>query len=170
MGKLFSVYYPVLLKYGSKFCPGQELLEDCIQDLFAEIWQSPSSPEIQSVKAYLLKALKYKLYKKLRQRPPGSYVEGAANEMAFEISHENFLIEQEDNEQRIRQVIDTLRQLQPRQREIIYLKIFQELSYEEVGEIMNINYQVTRNLMSQAIKALRKLLLLFSTLSVTLIH
>ncbi|HEY1199844.1 MAG TPA: sigma-70 family RNA polymerase sigma factor, partial [Niastella sp.] len=51
-----------------------------------------------------------------------------------------------------------LGQLSNRQKEIIYLKFYQELNYDEVSEIMNINYQAARNLLYQSIKSLKKLL------------
>jgi RNA polymerase sigma-70 factor (ECF subfamily) len=54
--------------------------------------------------------------------------------------------------------VQAIDQLSNRQKEIIYLKFYQNLSYEEVSEIMNINYQVARNLLHQAIKAMRKIL------------
>lgn len=47
--------------------------------------------------------------------------------------------------------------LSNRQREIIYLRFYQNLDYEEISEVMNINYQASRNLLSHAIKVLRQL-------------
>jgi RNA polymerase sigma-70 factor (ECF subfamily) len=55
-------------------------------------------------------------------------------------------------------VLGALERLSSRQKEIIYLKYYQNLSYEEVSEIMNINYQVARNLLYQAIKSLKTIL------------
>lgn len=156
LGELFSAYHPLLLKYGSKICADRSLLEDCIQDLFAEIWQSKSKPDIQSVQAYLLKALKYKIYKKQRLPFTKPFSEEQPDEMLFEVSHDNFMIEQQEDHNKKQRIINALQGLSNRQREIIYLKIYQELNYEEISEIMNINYQVARNLMSQAIKALKR--------------
>ena len=160
LGQLFTAYYPLLIKYGSKICADKSLLEDCVQDLFAEIWQSKSKTEVQSVQAYLLKALKYKLYKRHRQPLTKSIDEGGPAEMLFEVSHDNFMIEKQEDQQKKQRIIDALKTLTNRQREIIYLKIYQELSYEEISDIMSINYQVARNLMSQAIKALKKSLVM----------
>jgi RNA polymerase sigma-70 factor (ECF subfamily) len=55
-------------------------------------------------------------------------------------------------------VVHAINQLSNRQKEIVYLKLYQQLSYEEVSEIMQINYQAARNLFYQAIKSLRELL------------
>lgn len=156
LAELFRAYYPLLIRYGSKICADKGLLEDAVQDLFAEIWQSKSRTEIQSVQAYLLKALKYKLYKLNRLPHSRSLDQNDASDILFELSHDNFMIEQQEDQQKKQRIIDGLKALTNRQREIIYLKIYQELSYEEISDIMNINYQVARNLMSQAIKALKR--------------
>ena len=160
LGLLFSRYYPILIRYGSKFCNDQAKLEDCIQDLFAEIWQSTARPELQSVKAYLLKALKYKIYRRKSRN-----ITDEIGDDLFELSHDHLLIHKEDERIRVNRLMDAMNDLPARQREIIYLKIYQELSYEEISEVMNINYQVARNLFSQALGTLRKIILLVAVLS-----
>ena len=154
---LFREHYETLFRFGSKFTADTELLEDCIQELFIELWQTKSRTPVLSVKAYLLKALKYKLLKAFRKRGKTLPLEDE-NDVHFEWSHENFLIAAQENDEKKRQVLRALEQLSNRQKEIIYLKYYQNLSYEEVSEIMNINYQVARNLLYQAIKSLKGIL------------
>jgi RNA polymerase sigma-70 factor (ECF subfamily) len=153
---LFRAYYETLFRFGSKFTTDTELLEDSIQELFIELWQARSATVVLSVKAYLLKSLKYKLLKAFRKN--GRLLPLNDNDLSFELSHESFLIAKQENAEKKRLVVDALRRLSNRQREIIYLKYYQNLSYEEVSEIMNINYQVARNLLYQAIKSLKTLL------------
>ena len=155
---LFRRHYSLLFQYGCKLCPDQEILEDCIQELFIEIWQSSSSTPIQSVKAYLLKALKYKLFKQLKPSKTLRVVDKLEDEMSFIISHEDFMIQEEERKTSFQQVTNAINRLPNRQKEIVYLKIYQSLEYEEISEVMNINYQVARNLFYQAIKSLRSLI------------
>jgi RNA polymerase sigma-70 factor (ECF subfamily) len=155
---LFRRYHPLLVQYGSKICNDLSVLEDCIQDLFIEIWQSRSSTEVNSVKAYLLKSLKNKLYKLFRRQQPLASSDTAFDAMAFEISHESFLIGREDERLKTHEVLNAVNQLPARQKEIVYLRIYKKLSYEEISEVMNINYQVARNLFSQSVKSLRKII------------
>ena len=68
------------------------------------------------------------------------------------------MVGREQDAEKTARVLQALGQLSNRQKEIIYLKFYQELNYDEVSEIMNINYQVARNLLHQAIKAMRKIL------------
>jgi RNA polymerase sigma factor (sigma-70 family) len=110
------------------------------------------------VKAYLLKALKYKLLKALQKMHTVTLQADVVETAAFELSHESFIIAKQADAEKIKRVIGALSQLTNRQKEIIYLKFYQGLDYTEVSEIMNINYQAARNLLHQAIKALKKIL------------
>ncbi|MGQ0738295.1 MAG: RNA polymerase sigma factor [Bacteroidota bacterium] len=155
---LFHRYYPLLLQYGSKIVGDPRELEDCIHDLFIELWKSKAGTDIISVKAYLLKSLKYKLYKLGRQRLPLQSSDAGFETMTFEISHDDFLVQKEEERSKSRLVISAINQLPPRQKEMVYLRIFKGLQYEEISDIMNISYQATRNLFYQSVKSLRQLL------------
>ena len=154
---LFREHYAILFRFGSKFTPDSELLEDCIQELFIELWQAKSRSPVLSVKAYLLKSLKYKLLKSFRKKGKILSLQ-QHGDAVFEWSHEDLLIEKHEHAKRQQQVLSALGRLSNRQKEIVYLKYYQNLSYEEVSEIMNINYQVARNLLYQAIKSLKHIL------------
>lgn len=156
-GEIFRRYYNLLYQYGNKICTDTATLEDCIQELFVEIWQKKTNTDVQSVKAYLLQALKYKLYKNFRDNKTVYALNEKSNE-PFELSHENFLISANDDSEKIKKIVDAINQLPARQKEVIYLKIYKGLSYEEVSEIMQINYQVVRNLLCQALKTFRKII------------
>jgi RNA polymerase sigma factor (sigma-70 family) len=150
---LFRNNYELLFRYGGKFTSNSSQLEDSIQELFVELWQAKSRNAVVSVRAYLLKSLKYKLLKTYRQSRVT--LSAGDNDGTFEFSHEHFLVAGEEEAERKRLVLQALAQLSDRQKEIIYLKFYQDLSYEEVSEIMSINYQVARNLLYQAIKSLK---------------
>jgi RNA polymerase sigma factor (sigma-70 family) len=164
---LFRRFYPLLFQYGKKITTDTSLLEDTIQELFLELWQKPTTQTLQSVKAYLLQALKFKLYKTFRHKNLISSVseEGA---YAFELSCETLLIDREENDERSGKIFAALDQLSPRQKEVIYLKIYKGLSYEEVSDVMQLNYQVVRNLLYTALKAFRKLCSLLAILLIFL--
>jgi RNA polymerase sigma-70 factor (ECF subfamily) len=166
--RLFREQYANLFRFGSKFTPDTELLEDCIQELFIQLWQSKSTTPVLSIRAYLLKSLKYKLLRAISKK---GRVVPLSEEPDFEWSHEMVLIDQQDSAEKKQKVLKALDRLSNRQKEIVYLKYYQNLSYEEVSEIMNINYQVARNLLYQAIRSLRAwmqspmgLIFLFSSL------
>ncbi len=134
------------------------MLDDSIQDLFIELWQSKTNTPVQSVRAYFLKALKYKLFRHFRNGQPVQSLDNLEEIASFEISYDHFIISKEDESQRAKKIIDAINRLPARQKEIVYLKIYQGLSYEEISDVMNINYQAARNLFYHSIKSLREML------------
>lgn len=153
---LFRRFYPLLYQYGHKITTDTDVLEDAIQELFLELWQKRPTQPLQSVKAYLLQSLKFKLYKTFRQKNYTTANE-TEDKYGFELSIETLLIDKEENDERMGKIMAALAQLSPRQKEVIYLKIYKGLSYEEVSEVMQLNYQVVRNLLYTALKAFKKL-------------
>ncbi len=71
-------------------------------------------------------------------------------------SHETVLILNQftsEQEQRLKQGIEKLSE---NQREIIFLRFYANVSYDEISNLMDINYQSVKNLMFRSMKALRK--------------
>jgi RNA polymerase sigma factor (sigma-70 family) len=48
-----------------------------------------------------------------------------------------------------------LNNLSRRQREVIYLRYYDDLTYEEISQVMGLNYQSVMNHLHKALKALR---------------
>lgn len=68
------------------------------------------------------------------------------------------LINDRENKELAQKVFNAMQELSAREKEIIYLKFHQNLSYGEVSAIMNINYQAARNLFYPCIKVLKKII------------
>ena len=156
LAELFCKYFSELFKYGCKFTDDTEVIKDTMQELFLDLWHQKAPPPVNSIKAYLIKAMKYKLLKVIEKAKKTSNIDGQLN-VSFEISHEAFIITSEDGKRKVTQLIAALEKLPNRQREIIYLKYYLNLSYEEICDIMQIQYQVARNQISQAIKTLKQI-------------
>lgn len=78
--------------------------------------------------------------------------------MPFELVNniEQDIIQGEKNSERNILLNQSMDQLSNRQKEAIYLKYYEGKEYEEICEIMNINYQSARNLISTGIKSLKE--------------
>jgi RNA polymerase sigma factor (sigma-70 family) len=161
LAALFEAYYPALFNYGLKLTGDEELVKDCIQNLFQKLWRRRSSTgAVVIVKAYLFKSLRHHLGDGIKQQQRHQHTTLDDAE-AFEVtySHEEFLIAQQvDGEQQAR-LLGALNQLSKRQREALYLKFFDEFSYERIAEVMSLNTQSVRNLIFNALKTLRTVML-----------
>ncbi len=155
LAELFERYFTQLYNFGRKICSDEEQVKDCIQDLFLEIWNQNNKMSLLSVRAYLTKALQYKLIRIKKKSQLIQTFDGNGEEF-FELSHETFVIQNEIDTEKVKQLLTSMQQLPKRQQEIIYLKYYLNLSYEEICSVMNIQYQVARNQISSAIKSLKK--------------
>jgi RNA polymerase sigma factor (sigma-70 family) len=146
-----------LLLYGHKFTRDTQLIEDCVQDLFIELWKKRGRlTAVQSVRNYLLVSLRRKLFRQLKKHHSKLSSEEVSEYPAtFELSIDEKIIRSEIRSDQLSQLQEALGQLSKRQKEAIYLKYQQGLSYEEICEVMELNYQSARNLISGALKKLK---------------
>jgi len=151
---LFRKYYKALYNYGKKINNDKENLEDCIQETFLGLWQKKERlPEVLSIKAYLFKILKIKL---IKIKTSGLLKIDIGEEfMPYDFSFEDFIIQEQENTELREKVISALSKLSKRQKEIIYLRFYNKMSYEEICEVMSINNQTARNLIHHSIKVLK---------------
>ncbi len=161
---LFNRYYKSLFQYGHKLIRDQQLVDDCIQDLFFELWTGREGlSEIGSVKGYLFKALRYKLYRAVRKDSRYDTL-SEATQMQWEGSHESLMIAEERDDALRKRLHHFLDQLSPRQREAVELRFNNQMSYEEISNIMSISYQAAVNLIYKSIKYLRENMVSIPTL------
>lgn len=166
---LFRTYYATLYTYGYKLLPHQQTVEDVIQEMFLELWNNKHQAPVRSVRAYLLSILKYKLLRQLNAAKTDMLQGYITSEVPFTINSETLLVAREEEVERVTQVTTMLAKLSSRQREIIYLRYYKNMDYDEISSIMHINYQASRNLLSQALKALRTNAATVTLLSVLLL-
>jgi len=159
--RIYSTYISSLLKYGRKFSRNDQVIEDCIQDLFIELWKNRAGLGMtDSIQRYLLVALRRKVIRQLdKSKKWVSDTEPTELDFEAEIAVDQKLIEMEISSERAQQVKAAMENLSKRQKEVIYLKYVSGLDYEDIGEIMGLNYQSVRNLVSNALKKLKGTLL-----------
>lgn len=160
LSDIFLSYHDDLLRYGLKLTGNQEMVKDCIQDLFLKLWKNRENLHmVQSVKPYLFKSLRNHLVDSFELQKPSLAI---SNEIIgeFEIiySHEDFLISEQISDAIHTQVICALNKLTKRQREAVYLRYFEELDFETIAHVMNMNVQSVRNNLSRGIDLLRDLM------------
>jgi RNA polymerase sigma factor (sigma-70 family) len=138
----------------------KELVKDTIHDLFVKLWNHKANlGEVTAIRSYLLVSLRSTLYNKVRQ---GSRMvvtelnESLPFEMVFSVESE--FIKKENQSVQTQKLIEALNQLTARQKEVIYLRYFEEMEYEEIAGIMNITVKATYKLTARGLDALRQIL------------
>lgn len=151
--EIYNRHFKLLNNYGYKFTKDAELIEDAVHDLFVKLWTNKANLSAPvSVKNYLYKSLRGDLFKKLASHSRFVNIDDEGNqEFMFEVSFDHQLVANEDElalQQNVKRVIQTL---PPRQQEIIYLRFYEGLSYEEISEIMGISVNSTYKLLYKGI-------------------
>jgi RNA polymerase sigma factor (sigma-70 family) len=139
---LYDKYFALLYGYGMQFCADKAVVKDCVQDLFIELWGKKSKlATVKSVKYYLYKSLRRKVIRVISQKD-FLLVEHEMLPVEFNLqttfSGETALMEKEviqDNERKIQWA---LKRLTTRQKEAVFLKFYESLSYHEIASIMNL--------------------------------
>ena len=155
---LFERYYSTLVNYGKTLMTGEDRVKDCVQDVFVNIWRYRYKlNEAIVVKAYLLSSVRKRIARLHHREHIFSNIKQIDSlEFLFDFSIEDRLIADETTAKKVEQLNKSINQLSDRQKEAIYLRYHQGLSVEQVAEVLNLNYQSTKNLLHRAILQLRK--------------
>lgn len=156
--QLYDLHINILFSYGLKLTIDKELLKDCIHDVFVKLYTKRDElGAIDNVRSYLFISLKNKLCDELRKRMYMS--DTAVDEISIlaPTDVEDDYMEKEQRKSELSLVKNLLDQLSPRQREALTLYYIEEKKYEDICEIMNMNYQSVRNLMHRGLTKLRSL-------------
>ncbi|MEL6864674.1 MAG: RNA polymerase sigma-70 factor, partial [Bacteroidota bacterium] len=156
--ELFQQHYPSVCRTIYRFVQEKNMVEDLAQEVFIRIWEKRHQLEIKtSIGAYINRmaineAIAHFRKQKRRQMDP---------ELTIKAGYGNPTISSEDlymgKELKV-QVTEAINSLPPRCRTIFQLSRFEELSYREIAERLDISIKTVENQMGKALKILRELL------------
>ena len=154
---LFKRHYTPLHNYGLKISGNPSLTEDCLQNFFLYLYDNRKNlGDIVHIKSYLFVSFRRSLFKNLKkERKFTTYESVFEDSKGFGFSPEELMVEQDFTKTRIKILTKLLNGLSTRQREVVYLKYYSELSTNEISEVMNISYQSVLNTLQKAFSGLR---------------
>ena len=157
--QLLNNYYPKLLNYGARLVSNRDFAQDCLQDLFIDLWNRRENLNLpQSIHAYLATSYRRRLFQEKERSFWNKKVSDLEDDYEIEVQFniESYLIHNEIEHETLLKLKHHLSTLTKRQREVLYLRFFQELEYDQISEIMSINQHSAINLVYEALKFLRK--------------
>lgn len=155
---LFKRYYGNLIQYGNSFSPHADKIQDCVQDVFTDIWIYRNSlSDTVVVKAYLLSCVRKRIVR-LQQRDKVFNKATSMDAVTFllDFSIEQQLISDELTVAKVEHLNKLLNVLPSRQKEALFLKYHHGLNIDEIAAILNVNYQSASNLLHRALVNIRK--------------
>lgn len=153
---IYKLYVQPLYTYGMQFTFDSGLVEDCIHDLFVKLYQNRKNLNTtDNIKLYLFTALKNQLFNIFKKSVSFSQIDTVEPVFAADYTIEDEIIENEEDQILVDKMIHMLEVLTPRQKEIIYYRYQERLSYDEICKLMGMNYQSIQNLLQRSFKKLR---------------
>jgi len=157
---LFERYVRLLYNYGRKFTADTSVIEDCVQDLFVELWERRTAlSDTDSIRFYLYKSLRRRIVRARthEQRSINRQEESDLYDFHISFSFEHTIIAAQLDAEQQKMLNQALAQLPKRQKEAILLKYFDNLSYLEIAQVMAISIDSVYKLVSGALASLKKL-------------
>ena len=158
--KIYLLYYKDLYEYANRFSKDKQLINDCLQDLFVNLWEKKNkiTDTNDRILFYLMKALRNRLFRAADNIKRYIHEENLHENYSFELvlPQENFIIAEQEERAQHNLLQQSLVHLSDRQREAVYLRFYKNLSYAEIASIMLVEQQSAQNLIFRALQVLRK--------------
>ncbi|CAN5387706.1 sigma-70 family RNA polymerase sigma factor [soil metagenome] len=158
LAKIMQSYYPDLFHWGMRLHSDRDFVKDCIQEVFMNLWKLQESiNSVNNVRSYLLVVLKTHILRELANKHH-SIKSTLSDDYSFsvEFAADIQLIEEENEVYKIRKLEHVINHLPERQKELIYLRFYQDLSFEQIADVMHLGRQSVYNLLQKSLNSLRK--------------
>lgn len=166
---IYQKHFRGLYRYGLKVCSDPEIIKDCIQDLFIDLWSRRTHlSDTDSITFYLWASLKRRIIKVLTKANHAAHNPSGFLLDVNEHDAEKAVISEEIAAEQRERIAIAMRKLSKRQREAIQLKFYCNLRNEEIAQQMSIQVDAVYNLISQALSLIRKSITRVSIIAILL--
>ena len=156
---IYCRYFGTLYNYGVRFCPDEEIVKDCIQDLFIYLLSSEKSTTIINIRAYLMISLRNNIIASNEYNKQLSTLDEKTFE--FSVSDEELLslFPHDDDSLKIGfRLRKAYEKLNFNQKQAIYLYYIKNFSWKEISLILDITPHSSMNLVARAVSKLHILM------------
>ncbi len=159
---IYNKYVNELYAYGIGLGFNPETIKDAIQEIFYKIYFNRDLLKgVINLKYYLFRSLKNKLLDVFRSSVPTHEISESEPDFTITVTILDELIDLEEKATLKNRVEKLLDRLTNRQREAVYLRFMQEMSYDEIAELLKMTPQATRKLIFRAMERMREQNLIF---------
>lgn len=155
--EIYTEFVDYLFAYGSKITSDRDLLKDCIQDLFMDLYKySPSLKNPELLEFYLYKSLKRSLVKRLQKEQRLERFDQDCHYFDLVFSSESDDFQNDLKNEQLESLQKILRTLDDKKRELLFLKFNSGLNYSEIGELLDLKPDTVKKQVYRTIQFLRE--------------
>lgn len=152
MQYLFQKYYSPMCDVVYRVLQDRSISEDIVQEVFMEVWRKRNDITFSSsITGYLKRSCVNRSLNHIR-RNKFAYDEESALAFQYTEEHIENRIESQDLQEIINQSIESL---PDRCREVFMLSRFENMSYKEIGDALEISVKTVENQIAKALKVLK---------------
>lgn len=166
---LFKTHYKALLRFAKTILKDASQAEDTVQDVFIKIWEKRQNLVINtSLKSYLYMAVRNHCLNALKLNERKYWMEeGMENDEKMAINDVENKLVAKSLQQQITQAIELL----PDKCKLTFqLSRYENMSYKEIAETMNVSIKTVENQMGKALATLRNYLSPYLQLFIAAAH
>lgn len=153
---MYKTYADNLYAYGLSFHFDIGLVEDAIHDVFIDIYTNEKGfAHISNLRQYLIAAFRHRLLFLLQDKKRYVRILNDTFDSFVEKNSQEKWIEKEEESEKKKKVKQLLSRLTQHQREAVHLRFIEGLSYDEIAEIMQINYLSVKTLVHRSMFTIR---------------
>lgn len=152
---LYRLMYADLINFGMLFGHDGAAAKDAINQIFLELWERGEAlATVENVRSYLITYLRRKLLREYERS--NRFAQLTDTEPLAERSYEDMLVKTQQDEHARQRLQAALAQLTPRQKELIEMRFFRNLTNEAISQATGMHINTVYNTMSSALKTLRQ--------------
>ena len=155
-GELYDAHGEALYGYLMALLGSPQEAEDALQEVFARLLARPRRlARVRDAQAYLFRAARNEAFSRLRRR--------VVRKRGEQLLHQTQSILEaaaggQVSREEVERVNDALRQLPPEQREVIVLKVFRGMTFNEIGKVVGVSPNTAASRYRYALARLRAVL------------
>ena len=153
----YETYADLLFSYGMRFTSNREIVRDTLQELFIKLYKNRKNlSTTDHIKFYLFCAFRHQLQNELAKVIPSVDITECETTFTLDQSALDQLIYDEKELNRQKKLNQLLNDLPVRQKMVIQYRFIEGLKYEEIAQLMDMNYQSVHNLLQRALNKIRE--------------
>jgi RNA polymerase sigma factor (sigma-70 family) len=158
LSEMYRQHYLSLINYGSTLVDDRDLVSDCFVQMLVELWETKKMlPAVENVRSYLMTTLRRAILYKIKttKHRDNKFSESMSLDIGHQWSYEEHLVKIQSDRNLKSKISNAIGKLTDRQKELVKLKFFENLGYDEIAERSGITKRTAYNIIHDAIKILK---------------
>jgi len=154
--QLFRRYYQPMMRFIWGYVKSEPVAEGLVQDLFTKIWERRKTLSIdRSVKSYLYTSARNMSLDYLKHKKVENDWENEKQALYMDSTPESVIEKNLHNKMMLEEVEKAIQSLPERRRLIFILSRYEDMTYKEIAEFLDISVNTVETQISRALSALR---------------